>query len=89
MHRSGMAVTRQHARGPNPKDVDIISLARVQDERPECDGRRLRDPLAFVPVKFQRGADEYIRYHAGGLGFLICDLALIDGPMLGRLQLLR
>src|SRR6266436_5572035 len=35
MHRSGMAVTRQHARGPNPKDVDIISLARVQAARPE------------------------------------------------------
>src|SRR5260370_20646164 len=37
MHRSGMAMARQHARGPNPQDVDVVALAHVQDERPERD----------------------------------------------------
>ena len=84
-----MAVARQHARGANPEDVDVVPLAHIQDERPEGNGRRLRDPFAFVSVKFQRGADEYIRHHACGLGFLVSDLALGDGPALGRLELLQ
>src|SRR5258706_11451382 len=89
MHRSGMTVARQYARGPNPQDVDVVALTYVQDERPERDGIRLRDPLAFVAVKLQRGADEYIGHLARGLRVLVRDLALIDGTALGRLRLLR
>ena len=83
------AVARQHTRGPNSEDIDVVPLSHVQHERPEVDGRRLWDPFAFVPVKVQRGADEYIRHHSGGLRFLVSDLALVDGPAFGRLQLLR
>ena len=89
MHRSGMAVARQHARRPNPQDVDVIALAHVQHERPERDGVRLRDPFALVAVKLQRGADECVRDHARGLRFLIRDFALINRSALGRLLLLR
>src|SRR6516165_4633331 len=89
MHRSRMSVTRQHPRGADPKNVDVVTLAHDQDEWPKRDSGRLWDPFAFISVKFQRGADENIRHHPSGLRLLVGDLALIDELPLGLLLSLR
>jgi len=59
-----MTVARQHARGADPQDIDVVTLAHIQQQRLEPDRRRLRHPIPLVAVKHEAAGAQCIENHA-------------------------